>query len=87
MFDPVTFVFSTANRNETSSRSGVEAQFGWHLADKLRLSANYAYLQATQPDESGLTQVHELRRRGKTHGLLAMCAGGGMGSALVVEVV
>ncbi len=32
------------------------------------------------------TMVHELRRRGKTHGLLAMCAGGGMGSALVIEV-
>jgi acetyl-CoA acetyltransferase family protein len=34
-----------------------------------------------------VTMVHELRRRGKTHGLLSMCAGGGMGSALVVEVV
>ena len=33
-----------------------------------------------------VTMVHELRRRGKTHGLLAMCAGGGMGSALVIEV-
>jgi len=32
------------------------------------------------------TMVHELRRRGKTHGLLALCAGGGMGSALVVEL-
>jgi acetyl-CoA C-acetyltransferase len=33
------------------------------------------------------TMIHELRRRDKTHGLLAMCAGGGMGSALVLEVV
>jgi acetyl-CoA C-acetyltransferase len=33
------------------------------------------------------TMVHELRRRGKTHGLLALCAGGGMGSALVIEVL
>jgi acetyl-CoA C-acetyltransferase len=33
-----------------------------------------------------VTMVHELRRRGLTHGLVSMCAGGGMGSALVVEV-
>ena len=32
------------------------------------------------------TMVHELRRRGKSIGLLSMCAGGGMGSALVVEM-
>jgi vitamin B12 transporter len=62
IFDPVTFLFSTANRTETSRRSGVEAQLGWHLADKLRLTASYAFLKATQPDEAGLTQVHELRR-------------------------
>src|SRR5206468_8332341 len=62
VFDPVTFLFSTANRNETSRRSGVEAQLGWHLVDRLRLTANYAYLQATQPDDASLQQVHELRR-------------------------
>ena len=32
------------------------------LADKLRLSTNYAYLDATQPDDTSLAQVHELRR-------------------------
>jgi vitamin B12 transporter len=62
VFDFNTFLFSTANRRETSRRSGIEATFGWHLADKLRLSANYTYLKASQPDEATLTQVHELRR-------------------------
>jgi acetyl-CoA C-acetyltransferase len=32
-----------------------------------------------------VTMVHELQRRGKSLGLLSMCAGGGMGSALVIE--
>jgi vitamin B12 transporter len=62
VFDPITFLFSAANRSETSRRSGVEAEIGWQLRDTLRLSANYAYLNATQPDEADLTQVHELRR-------------------------
>lgn len=31
--------------------------------------------------------IHELRRRGGGIGVLAMCAGGGMGSAMVIEVV
>ncbi len=62
VFDFSTFLFSTANRHETSRRAGVEATLGWQLAQKIRLSANYAYLEATQPDEATLTQVHELRR-------------------------
>ena len=33
-----------------------------------------------------VTMVNELRRRGKTLGCVSMCAGGGMGSALVLEV-
>jgi acetyl-CoA C-acetyltransferase len=33
-----------------------------------------------------VTLVHELRRRGGGIGVAAMCAGGGMGSAVVVEV-
>jgi vitamin B12 transporter len=62
VFDFNTFLFSTANRHETSRRSGVEAALGWQLGAQLRLSGNYAYLKATQPDEASLTQVHELRR-------------------------
>ena len=71
VFDPATFLFSTANRHEISRRAGVEATFGWKISAKLRLSANYAYLDATQPDETGLTQVRELRRP-KNSGSLAL---------------
>ena len=62
IYDPGTRLFSTANRSETSRRAGVEAEFGWDLSDRLRLSANYAFLHATEPGASGITQVHELRR-------------------------
>jgi vitamin B12 transporter len=62
VFDFNTFLFSTANRHETSRRSGIEATLGWQVGEQLRVSANYAYLKATQPDEASLTQVHELRR-------------------------
>ena len=34
-----------------------------------------------------VTMLHELRRRGGTVGCVSMCAGGGMGSALIVEVL
>jgi acetyl-CoA C-acetyltransferase len=34
-----------------------------------------------------ITMIHELRRRGLNTGCVSMCAGGGMGSALVVEVL
>jgi acetyl-CoA acetyltransferase len=33
-----------------------------------------------------VTLVHELRRRGRGVGVAAMCAGGGMGSATVIEI-
>jgi acetyl-CoA C-acetyltransferase len=33
------------------------------------------------------TIVHELRRRGERYGVVSLCAGGGMGSALVIEAL
>jgi vitamin B12 transporter len=62
VFDPVTFLFSTANRHQKSHRAGIEAQLAWQPSPKLRLSANYAFLHATQPDDATLQEVHELRR-------------------------
>ena len=62
VFDSTTFLFSTANRSQISHRAGIEATLGWDIGEKLRLSANYSYLHATQPDDLTLTEVHELRR-------------------------
>jgi vitamin B12 transporter len=60
-FDPDTFLSSTANRSEASRRSGIEAQLDWTMSDQLRLSANYAYLRASEPDDFG-SRVREARR-------------------------
>lgn len=61
-FNPATFISSTTNSEKISYRSGIEAELGWQIADRIRLSANYAYLHATQPDSGTSARVRELRR-------------------------
>ena len=61
-FDFQTLLSSTANSTGTSRRWGIEAEFGWRPVAALRLSANYGYLRATQPDNTDGDQVKELRR-------------------------
>lgn len=60
--DPVTFLLTTVNRADVSRRSGLEAQAAFRLSDALRMSVNYSFLHATQPDPSTGAQVAELRR-------------------------
>ncbi|HVM23492.1 MAG TPA: TonB-dependent receptor [Sphingomicrobium sp.] len=62
VFDPATFLLTTVNRSETSRRSGAELEVGWRPSDRLRLSANYAYLRASEPDAVAERQSPELRR-------------------------
>lgn len=61
-FDPVTFISSTVNRDTASHRSGVEAELGWQIGDRLRLSANYAFLDATEPGDAPSFKIREVRR-------------------------
>jgi vitamin B12 transporter len=53
---------SVLNSSGTSHRAGMEATLDWKLAKQLRLSANYTYLKATEPDASTGEQVTEARR-------------------------
>jgi vitamin B12 transporter len=62
VFDPLTFLSSTDNRDGTSRRWGIEAELAWQPSPKLRLTAIYAYLKATQPDAGVDARVDELRR-------------------------
>lgn len=60
--DPLTFLQTTINRNGISHRSGIEAETGWSVSDRLRLRATYAFLHATEPSSSGGQELPELRR-------------------------
>jgi vitamin B12 transporter len=62
VFDPVTFLSTTVNRAAASHRAGMEAEFGLNLGDALRLSANYAYLDSTEPGAVPSIQLREVRR-------------------------
>ena len=62
VFDPVTFESSTANRSGKSRRSGLEAEIHWSFGEAARLSANYAYLRATEPGAVPMLQLREIRR-------------------------
>ena len=53
---------SVLNASGTSKRSGLEAIVDWSLSDRLRLSANYAYLKSTQFDAVTGAQLTEVRR-------------------------
>lgn len=53
---------SVLNAQGTSRRSGLEAAVDWALAKRLRLTANYAYLKATEPDPATGGQRLEARR-------------------------
>ena len=60
-FDPGTFLSSAANAADKSKRQGIEAEASWSAGKWLRIAANYAYLDASEPSV-GSGQVRELRR-------------------------
>ena len=53
---------STVNATGTSHRQGIEAEAGWTIGKALRLSANYAWLRATEQKVDGLDAELEHRR-------------------------
>jgi vitamin B12 transporter len=60
-FDSATFLSGTANATGSSRRQGAEIEAGWSASPRLRLRAQGAYLEATQPNVAAL-QVKEVRR-------------------------
>jgi vitamin B12 transporter len=62
VFDPVTFESTTTNRQGASRRSGVEAEIAWDLGERLRVTANYAFLDASEPGAIVSMHLREVRR-------------------------
>ena len=60
-FDFGTFLSSAANAQGKSRRQGIEAEASWNPSPTLRIAANYAYLDASEP-VVGSGQARELRR-------------------------
>jgi vitamin B12 transporter len=55
-------VSTTRNSPGVSRRSGIEAEFGWRIGSGARLTANYAYLKATEPGTLPDSELEERRR-------------------------
>ena len=68
VFDPNTFLFTAANKDGSSKRSGVEAALMWPVGDTLSLSGHYTYTDSTEPDGIG-GDTRELRRPRHSGGL------------------
>ena len=62
LFDSSTFLSTTANADGRSRRHGVEAEARWAASDALRLTATYAWLDATEPTAPDGGQIKEQRR-------------------------
>ena len=68
VFDPATFMFTAANRDGESERSGVEASLSWPVSDTVGLSAHYTYTDSSEPDGTGV-DIREVRRPRHSGGL------------------
>ena len=62
VFDPATFLSSTANATGRSKRRGVEVTGAAEPLPGLRLSANYTYLKARDQQVAGDDRLREARR-------------------------
>ncbi len=62
LFDSATFLSTTANADGRSRRHGVEAEASWAGSGALRLTATYAWLDATEPTAPDGGQIKEQRR-------------------------
>ena len=71
VFDPMTFLSSTANATGKSRRDGVELTASWRPAVWLNLDANYTWLDSGEQRAAGAALVREVRRPRSSANLIA----------------
>jgi vitamin B12 transporter len=71
VFDPLTFLSSTANATGRSPRRGVEMEAEYRLSRAVRLAFNYTYLDAREQQVAGSAILREVRRPRHTANLIA----------------
>jgi vitamin B12 transporter len=71
IFDPATFISSTANVTGRSRRRGIEAEAEYRPSPALRLAASYTFLDAGEQRIAGALAVREVRRPKHTASLIA----------------
>jgi vitamin B12 transporter len=62
VFDPATFLGSTANAIGTSRRRGLELEADYRPSDNVKLGFNYSFLDADERQVAGGTVLREIRR-------------------------
>ena len=76
VFDPVTFLSSTANASGRSRRKGIELDAQYRPTSHLLLAANYTWLDADQQQAAGAALVREARRPRHSANLVATWSAG-----------
>jgi vitamin B12 transporter len=74
VFDPATFLSSTANASGRSRRRGVELEAQYRPSRTFLLAANYTYLDADEQNAAGTLRVREVRR--SRHSANVIASGG-----------
>jgi len=65
VFDPNTFLFTAANRDEKSHRKGIELILNGELSETLSIDASYTYVDATERTsnaDGSNNEIREIRR-------------------------
>lgn len=76
VFDPATFLSSTANAGGRSRRSGVEVAAAWRHGEAFNLAAAYTFLDAEEQQIAGGAELREVRRPRHSASLIAYGASG-----------